>query len=397
MRRWKTSTVQVPGILLAIVLTSGAGCSDAKSPVDIWNTPAINTRLSNAFQEWIDDFGLYGGAMRVYSPGRVDRSYASGLEHVRDNVPYGIDTLGRVGSVTKTFTATIVMQLIDEGLLTMDRTLDEFLQDMPDFPYAGEITVEHLLRHQSGIVDIQTKDLLFLLYVVLHPYHWITPQEILEWTYGMIPILSVDSMEFMPREPVGAPGEQFHYSQPGYCALGMIIEQLTGRTLADVYDERIIEPLGLNNTRMPREDDPVYPPGYSNLFGRLDAKISTEPFLPSGNAFASASWTAGGLTAAAGDLVTFLHALLGGELCSEGSLAMLQDWNPYYGLGMFREERGGYAVIGHDGSVPGGQGVNYYIPELDVYIGAVTNSDNDPAPGAPDIAHRVWTVLSNAT
>ena len=137
-------------------------------------------------------------------------------------------------------------------------------------------------------------------------------------------------------------------------ALGMIIKQLTGQMLADVYDKSLVEPLGLKNTRLPRKDDPVHPPGYSSLFGLFDEKISGDLLLPSANAFVSSSRAAGGLTAAAGDLLTFLHALLMGELCSEEALAMLQDWMPYYGLGMFREERGVYTVIGHDGSVPGG-------------------------------------------
>ena len=310
--------------------------------------------------------------------------------------------MGRIASSTKPFTATLILQLIDEGLLSLDTTLDGFLPGMPDFPYAADITVEHLLRHRSGIRDIQIVDLFYVLRVLLAPYRWWIPEDILALTYGPVPILSVHTLEFIPREPVGEPGDLYHYSQPGYCALGMIIEQTTGKALADVYNERIIEPLGLARTHLPRENDPLDPPGYTNIFGLLDEKIPSSQLLPSGNAYVSTAYSAGGIISTAGDLVTFLEALLAGELYSANALALVQDWmsddsvNPGsfgYGLGLRRSQHDGYTTIGHDGGMPGGQAKMQYIEELDTYLGAVTNTDSDSV-SAPDLVDRVWTALT---
>ena len=402
MKIRKLSTALFLIVAFAAVLMIGSGCNDSGTEPGTLNPPGIEARLAAALQGWVDDFGLMGGAMRVYSPGRLEWSAAIGLIDVEADIPYAADTWGRIASSTKPFTATLILQLIDEGLLSLDTTLDGFLPGMPDFPYAADITVEHLLRHRSGIRDIQIVDLFYVLRVLLAPYRWWIPEDILALTYGPVPILSVHTLEFIPREPVGEPGDLYHYSQPGYCALGMIVEQITGKALADVYNERIIEPLGLARTHLPRENDPLDPPGYTNIFGLLDEKIPSSQLLPSGNAYVSTAYSAGGIISTAGDLVTFLEALLAGELYSANALALVQDWmsddsvNPGsfgYGLGLRRSQHDGYTTIGHDGGMPGGQAKMQYIEELDTYLGAVTNTDSDSV-SAPDLVDRVWTALT---
>jgi D-alanyl-D-alanine carboxypeptidase len=392
-------------VAFATVLIIGSGRDASCTELANWNTPEIESDLTAALQGWVDAFGLMGGAMRVYSPGRLDWSAAVGQIDVEAETDYALDTQGRIASCTKPFTATLILQLIDEGLLSLDTTLDGFLPwYMSNFPYASDITVEHLLRHRSGIRDVQIVDLFFVLQALMRPDRWFTPEDILRMTYGPMPILSMQTLEFMPREPVGEPGEMiYHYSQPGYCALGMIIEHVTGDTLADVYDERIIEPLGLVGTHLPRKDDPLYPPGYTNLFGLLNEKIPLSELISSGNAYVSSAWSAGGMISTAGDLVTFLEALLGGELCSAEALALVQDWMPNdsvnsgsfgYGLGLHRSQHDGYTTIGHGGDSPGCEAIMTYIEELDTYVGAVTNTDLDSV-SEPCLVERVWTVLKD--
>jgi len=401
MMRIRTLLAGLPLVAaLAAVMMIGWGCGDSTATTE--PTPDIEAGLAAALQGWVDDFGLTGAAMRVHTPGRLDWSGATGLLDAEAGDPYETDSWGRVASSTKPFTATLILQLVDEGLLTLDATLDGFLPGMPDFPYADQITVEHLLRHRSGIRDIQIVDVFYILQVLLFPYRWWTPEDILALTYGPLPILDVHTMEFIPREPVGPPGAMYHYSQPGYCALGMIVEQVTGMTLAEAYDERVVEPLGLTGTHFPGMDDPIDPPGYTNLFGLLDEKIPSSQLLPSGNAYVSTAYAAGGIVSSAGNLVDFLEALLAGELTSAESLALMKDWIPEdsstpgdfgYGLGLHRGRHDGYTTTGHNGGMPGGQAKMQYIEELDTYVGAVTNSDSDPAE-APDLVDRVWAVLA---
>jgi len=315
MRIKKLSTGLSLSAALAAVLMVGSGCHGSGKETLAWNTPEIEAGLTAALQDWVDDFGLNGGAMRVYSPGRLEWSVATGLLDVEAGIPYEVDSWGRIASSTKPFTATLIMQLIDEGLLSLDTTLDRYLPwTLWDFPYADDITVEHLLRHRSGIREVQIEDLFFVIRVILRSTRWWAPEDVLQMTYGPIPILSVYSMEFVPREPAGEPGELYHYSQPAYCALGMIIEQVTGMTLADAYDERIVEPLDLEGTHLPREDAPFDPPGYTTIFGILEEKIPYSAVVSSLNSLNSTGYSAGGIVSTAGDLVTFLEALLGEDL-----------------------------------------------------------------------------------
>ena len=229
-----------------------------------WADPELATRLDEALEGWIQDFGLYGAAAVVTTPGWFDWSGATGLHDIETMEPFPVDELGRIASATKTHTAAVILQLVDEGRLTLDTTLAEFV---PGYPNAANITVRHLLQHRSGIPEIQLVDGFFILAVLLRPEKWFTPLEILEWTYLPIPIYSIRSGEFVPREPVGEPGEKYHYSQPAYVALGLIIETLTGKDLADVYQKRIFRPLGMTEAYLPRKDAPFDPWGYTSLFG----------------------------------------------------------------------------------------------------------------------------------
>jgi len=388
--------------------TTTAAAPNAPNPPPLpppsfdWQDPALPGRLEAALQGWVNTFGLYGAAACVSYPGWLEWCSTTGVEDIEDQTPYTLNTLGRIASATKPFTAVAIFQLVEEGLLSLDTTLSVFL---PDYPNADQITVEHLLRHRSGIPDVHLVDLIFIVYAIFHSHEWIPPEGMLLWTYAPFPMVDMDTFEFVPREPVTYPGGDYHYSNPGYNALGVIIEALRGKALADVYDEHIVQPLGMTNTRLPRKDDPPEPWGYSNLFGLLSEKIPVESLLESTNSLVSATGSAGGVIAVAKDLTTFLSGFLTGKLCSEASLAGAKDWmrqrpddpdNTWeYGMGLSRHQRDGYLVIGHDGALPGAASVMRYIEELGVYVGAVTNTDKDSVPGAPGLEDLVRQALLN--
>jgi D-alanyl-D-alanine carboxypeptidase len=367
-----------------------------------WADPELATRLDEALEGYAQDFGLYGAAAVVTTPGWLDWSGATGLHDIETMEPFRVDELGRIASATKTHTAAVILQLVDEGLLTLDTTLAEFV---PGYPNAANITVRHLLQHRSGIPEIQLQDGLFILASLLQPGRWFTPLEILKWTYLPIPMLSIRTGEFVPREPVGEPGEKYHYSQPAYVALGLIIERLTGEDLADMYEECIFQPLGMTEAYLPREGEPVDPWGYTSLFGFLEEKVPTTELVSSPNGLNSAGWSAGGIVANARDLTKFLSGFLEGHLCSEQGVANATEWvvvepgdvvgEGEYGLGLFRRQCDGFTTVGHDGGLPGSGSVMRYIPELDVYVGAVTNTDSNYA-DLPDLVERVHAALVNA-
>jgi D-alanyl-D-alanine carboxypeptidase len=367
-----------------------------------WADPELATRLDAALESWTQDFGLYGGAAVVTTPGWLDWSGATGFHDIETQEPFRIDELARIASATKSHTSAIILQLVDEGLLTLDTTLAEFV---PDYPNAANITVRHLLQHRSGIPEIQLQDGLFILASLLRPQKWFTAMEILEWTYLPFPMFNIRTGEFVPREPVGEPGEIYHYSQPGYHALGIMIERLTGTSLAEAYETRIFRPLGMDEAYLPGLDEPVDPWGYTSLFGMLEEKVPSTNLVSSPNGLNSAGWAAGGIVANAGELVKFLSGFLEGFLCSEHGVLCATEWvvvepgdvvgEGEYGLGLFRRHYDGFTTVGHDGGLPGSGSVMRYIPELDVYVGAVTNTDSDYGEDIPDLVERVYDALVN--
>lgn len=382
--------------------TAGAGPAPVRpEPPYDWADPALAARLDGALEGWAEDFGLYGAAAVVTTPGWLDWSGSTGVRNRDTRAPFEVGEPARIASATKSYTSAVILQLVDEGLLALDTTLAEFV---PDYPNAENITVRHLLQHRSGIPELQLVDGIFILSVLLRPEKWLTPREILQWTYLPIPIFSIRLGEFIPREPVGEPGERFHYSQPGYVALGLIIETLTGKALADVYQERIFQPLGTAESYLPRRGDPLDPWGYTNLFGLLEEKMPSTDLARSANGLNSVGWAAGGIVGDARSLVKFLSAMLEGRLFSEQGVAEATEWvaiepgdivgGGEYGLGLFRIPYDGFTTVGHDGGLPGSGAVMQYIPELDVYIGAVTNTDKDLVE-APQLVERVKRALLN--
>jgi len=380
---------------------NGTGTPLRPEPAYDWADPQLPSRLQEALRIWAEDYGLYGAAAAVLTPGWLAWSGSYGVQNIDTQELYEADTLGRVASATKPFTSTLILQLVDQGLLTLDTTLSHFV---PDYPNGENIQIDHLLRHRSGIPEVQLVDGFFILSILLLPQRWIPPRKLLEWTYIPLPILDIHAGKLVPREPVSEPGGDYHYSQPGYVALGYIIEQVTGKELADVYHEQIMSPLGMAATRLPRRGDSMDPAGYTDLFGLLDEKVPGDSIVDSANALHSAVWSAGGMLSTAQELVTFLSAMLEGSLFSEEALACATDWRSIgpsdfvggreYGMGLYRHQGDDYTTIGHDGALPGGGSVMQYIVDLDVYVGAVTNTDLDWME-APDLVERVRDALLN--
>ena len=133
----------------------------------------------------------------------------------------------RIGSVTKTFTATIVLQLVQEGTLGLDSTLEDHVPGV--VPRGEEITIRHLLQHRSGLADITE-----------YP-EWLNKAERSPSTSP------INSLRFAASKPLAfKPGTRARYSNTNYIALGLVIEKVTGRSYAEELEQRVLDPLGLD-------------------------------------------------------------------------------------------------------------------------------------------------------
>lgn len=415
---WQFVTLILLSALSAGCLDKGGDGANAQTTpraVD-FSDPQLSARLDAAFQQWASENGFKGAAVQVKSKDGYEWESAAGVVIEGAPTAYTTDTPMRVASVTKTMTAVVVLQLVEEGLLSLDTTLSEFV---PDYPLADQITVKHLLQHRSGIYDITLDDKIFRNYLIANTSLWLSPQDVLAWTYGDTPdpagahpeIDSISQQTLIPRQAANAPGEGFHYSQPGFIALGIMIETVTGKPLARVFEERIFQRLGMSNTRLAEEDATENPVSYTYLFG---ATALGTNLLPSLNSLGSSSWAAGGVISTTHDLMMYFEALMTGELLSQSALQQMMGWvvsnaEPsgwntieYYGLGFSHKVRDGYSLRGHDGSMPGSGATMQHIDDIGVYVTATRNTDfypqadaRAPAKGTADLMERIKRALYN--
>ncbi|MFE0421480.1 serine hydrolase domain-containing protein [Streptomyces sp. NPDC058953] len=271
---------------------------------------------------------------------------AIGVGDLRTGKKRGENDRFRAASVTKTFVATVLLQMEAEGKLDLDDTVERWLPDLVrGHGHDGrKITIRRLLNHTAGIYDYTDDPGFRRTYVhegfQKHRYDTLRPTEIVRIA--------------MAHPPNFEPGTAFRYSNTGYVLAGMIIDRVSGTSYEDEVRDRIIEPLGLRGTTAP--GDRVRLPKPS---GRAYSKLSPHPNATEIHDVTelnpSQGRAMGDIVSTAADLDRFMGALMRGELLPPEQLAAMRTTTPGgYGLGIQRvPTRCGAAVWGHGGIGPG--------------------------------------------
>jgi D-alanyl-D-alanine carboxypeptidase len=271
----------------------------------------------------------------------------------------------KIASIAKTFTATVILQLVEEGRLGLDDTLEGYLDasqvDLDSLhihagvSYGRRITIEQLLGHTSGITDYM-EDPRFIPDILEHPDTQWNPKKILERYF-----------QYQTNEKAAfSPGEGWQYADPNYVLLAIIIENVTGSTLQAQYKARIFDRLGMENTYLEFYEAPRGSSPFSHAFFQ---KVDINRFVNS-----SFDWGGGGIVSTCEELNTFFQALLHGELFDEEStLALMlaaaergyggEEYD--YGLGIMKRIICGLTFYGHGGAYDCDV---FYCPEKDISI-----------------------------
>ncbi len=322
--------------------------------------------LQRTLETMMERYKIPGAIAGLWFPGIGDWIGTAGIGNpVTGEIPQSDDKV-RIGSITKSFTATVVLQLVDEGRLSLD---DFLVKWEPRVPGADGITIRQLLNMTSGLYNFT--DL---------PEFWdaLDKDPSAVWT----PSRLVDMAIAQPA--AFAPGSQFMYCNTNYVLLGMIIEKVTGRTAGEEITSRIINRLGLKDTSFPMtpEINEPYMRGNVPAAGEAEGPAKVDEFsICSPTPY----WTAGGMIGTLRDLRTWIKAIATGELLSPAMHAEQLNFSApnteFYGLGVMN---GGGVMLGHSGEVPGYNSSMYYIPSLDAFGITLINRYPSEVEGAAD-------------
>ena len=259
------------------------------------------------------------------------------------------DSAFRVGSLSKTFVAVMLLQLVADGTIGLD---DPVVAHAADLTIADGVTIRQLLAHRSGIPEHSDGEL-----VLTDPGRSWTPADVID--------LVVDQPRDFP------PGAEFAYSNTNYIVAGLLLERVTGTTLADNLRSRITEPLGLTSTYFAPDDTRSPIGGFSNALPGGDT--SGESY----RALETASGAAGALVSTAPDLAVFIRALAHGELLDHATYSEMTDGLPDNGhtLGVFAADPPTATGISNSGQIPGFIAYMQYDPVTEDLFVLLLNDD----------------------
>ena len=326
-----------------------------------------------------------GVVVLIQSRDQGDWSAAFGTRTIGKNDPISLDDYLRIGSNTKTMTATVILQLVQEGKLSLEDPVSKYVTGIAN---GDQITIAQLAEMRSGL-DAFTSNLGYNQTLDSDPTKAWTPDELLAIA--------------RPQPPLSPPGQVFDYSNTNYLLLGIIIQQLTGKSVAENFEQRIFKPLGLNHTSFPALNvssiPEPHPLGYqfgtnvadidsyavppAELPGALDGTV---PPINDTIINPSAFWTAGAVISTPADIATYVKGMVSGKLLDVSTqklrIASILPTDPTkptgYGYGLVEFRPG---VYGHDGQVPGFSTFMAYDVNADITIVIGTNLAASPVDG----------------
>ncbi|WP_371656289.1 MULTISPECIES: serine hydrolase domain-containing protein [unclassified Streptomyces] len=317
-------------------------------------SPGLQAKLDKAVRDVMKKAGIPGVQVGLWMPGKGSYVRAFGVADKRTGAPMTDDMRIRIGSETKTFTATAVLELVDDGKVGLDDPISKYIKGVPN---GNHIAVRDLLDMRSGLFSYSADDA-FIKAFLTNPDRPFTPKELLAYAFKH------------PNQ--FPPGSKFQYCNTNYILLGLLVEKMTGENLRDVIEHRVLRPSHLDHTLFPKAAEFPRPHahGYTNqtLTGKVADATHWNP---------SWGWAAGAMISDLHDLKHWAKDLATGTLLSPATQAKRLKVLPTgvpgagYGLGIFNVN----GWTGHNGSLPGYESLTIYLPEQKATLVALLNTD----------------------
>ena len=320
----------IKNVCILIIILIVSGCNSSKSKFDKSLSVAVEDALSVA----LSDNNVIGAVLAIETPNGAKYKAVDGYAIRENNTPMTANLSFRIGSITKTFTTTIILMLIDDGYITLNTTLNEVLPEL-EIVMGDQITVENLLQMRSGLRKYLA-DEAFSNFLIYDPERIWEPEELIRFS----------------NYKIGEPNQEFLYNNGNFILLGLMIEKLTDMAYDEVVKKYILSPLNMNNTYLPINLNipDLFAYGYEYNYESSMYINKTYYLNP------TIAWSAGGFISNADDLITWAKVYTNGELISpdlhEKQMTFKVAENNIgideYGLGMMKYE----GLIGHDGFIP---------------------------------------------
>jgi CubicO group peptidase (beta-lactamase class C family) len=329
------------------------------------NAVEMKARVARILNQW----PTVGLAVGVIRDGRLAFFEGHGLADIASNTPVTEDTIFRIASVTKTFTAIAVMQLVEQGLVDLDAPANDHLRAYKLIPAKAAFrpaTVRHLLTHTAGIREL------------LHLSGLLRMRDLGETVKAGKPVPSLAAFYRGGLRVDAQPGSRFMYTNHGFNTLGQIVEDVSGQSLDHYLREHVFEPLGMTDTDLDRSrlDRSRLATGYELRSHGPEAVGDYEVISKGG----------GSANSTPKDMARYLAALLGGGANEHGSVlepaSLATMFEPHYqpdprlpgmGLAFSRANLGGHRAVEHDGILPGFDSQIYIAPDDGVAVMAFAN------------------------
>jgi D-alanyl-D-alanine carboxypeptidase len=362
--------------MLALVAASMMSISVGVAPA--YASPDdLASRLDTAIEARIAQMGIPGAIVALSIPGEIGYAKAFGVSDTATGDPMLVNDFTRIGSVTKTFTGTAILQLVDQGKIALSDPISRYVDGVP---FGDVITLDLLGRMRSGLPDYTETD------------------EFLNRAYTELPT-GPDAFTTTPRELIDAafrqpmefpPGTDFKYSNTNTVLLGMVVEKVTGLPLGEYFEQNIFGPLGLKRTSYPPNG--LMPIPFAHGYNKA----------PDGQIFDAALWNpswgdaAGRVVSDLADMTVWAVALGKGTLLRPDTQAQRISSGSSvvpgtsYDFAIFNVN----GWLGHNGDIPGYTTVVVYLPERDASLVVFTNSDVPEQHSAGQIAYDVTSIAT---
>ena len=314
----------------------------------------FNKSKLNKFFDVLEQNDKFNGSVALSQNGNIIYERSVGFADVENNLKINNQTLFRIGSISKTYTATLIMMAVEENEISIDQNIEKFF---PQLEKAENISIEMLLNHRSGIFNI-TADPTYL-------------------TWNTQPQTKADLLSKISNYKRNfEPGLQMEYSNSNYILLTFILEDIYQKSYAEIIDEKIVKPLNLNRTKLGGKIN-----SSNNEANSYQLKVAT--WVKFSETDLSILLGAGAISSTPKEMIQFGEALFNEKLVSSKTLDQMRKLNDGFGYGLISFPFNDKRSLGHTGGIDQFSSMWGYFPEEKVSFAIVSNgsdiSNNDIA------------------